>query len=384
MWSWWLIGTVPGFDSGVRKNVRYNLPVQFGTCPSTFNLEIIKMKKQILLTRDQFRESVFKRDMNTCVMCPAPAVDAHHIIERRLFDDGGYYISNGASLCERCHIEAEMTNISVEDLREKCNILDKVIPPHLYDDLIYDKWGNVVCPNGTRLKGELFDDESVQKILAKGHKLELFTDYIKYPRTYHLPFSLGATKDDRMVPNCNQFEGKRVIVTKKMDGENTTMYFDHIHARSLDDDSHESRDWVKNYWSSFQHEIPRGWRICGENLFAKHSILYKDLESYFYGFSIWNNKNICLSYDDRLEWFELLGIKHVPLLYDGIFDLKLIKNLWTPAHWDTEEGFVVSLAEEFHYKDFRKSVAKFVRNNHVTSERHWKRGNQLEKNILTR
>jgi 5-methylcytosine-specific restriction endonuclease McrA len=32
-----------------------------------------------LLTRDDFRESVFKRDGHKCVICKAPGVDAHHI-----------------------------------------------------------------------------------------------------------------------------------------------------------------------------------------------------------------------------------------------------------------------------------------------------------------
>lgn len=42
-----------------------------------------------LLTRDNFREAVFARDNNTCVFCSLPAKDAHHIIERRLWKDGG-------------------------------------------------------------------------------------------------------------------------------------------------------------------------------------------------------------------------------------------------------------------------------------------------------
>lgn len=54
---------------------------------------------RILLTRDDFREFVFKRDNHKCVVCGEPAVDAHHILERRLFHDSGYYLDNGASLC---------------------------------------------------------------------------------------------------------------------------------------------------------------------------------------------------------------------------------------------------------------------------------------------
>lgn len=77
------------------------------------------MKKNILLSRDVFRESTFERDKHKCVICGAKAQDAHHIIERRLWDDGGYYIDNGASLCGEHHIMAEQTTLSVEEIREK-------------------------------------------------------------------------------------------------------------------------------------------------------------------------------------------------------------------------------------------------------------------------
>jgi len=32
----------------------------------------------------------------------------------------------------------------------------------------------------------------------------------KYPRTHHLPWSLGATKDDKTLGSVRHFEGKRV------------------------------------------------------------------------------------------------------------------------------------------------------------------------------
>jgi hypothetical protein len=83
-----------------------------------------------------------------------------------------------------------------------------------------------------RLRGELFDDESVQKILSP--VLHLFLDYVKYPRTYHLPWSPGMTKDDRQIKSIDVFEGKDIVVTLKMDGENTNWYKDYCHARSLE------------------------------------------------------------------------------------------------------------------------------------------------------
>lgn len=333
-----------------------------------------------LLTRDKFRESVFDRDNYLCVICKSPGKDAHHIIERRLFDDGGYYLDNGATLCEDCHLKAEMTIISPQELRDIIGITTVRLPEHLYDDLEYDKWGNVVLSNGTRLKGELFNDQSVQKILSAGGVLSLFSDAIKYPRTYHVPWSQDNRKDDKYLSSMQHFEGKRVIITEKMDGENTTMYHDRIHARSINSDSHPSRGWVKGLHAKIGWEIPRGWRVCGENLYARHTVKYTQLDSYFMVFSVWDETNFSLSWDETIEWSTLLGLQTVPILYDGIYDENKIKSL---GEFDgkTKEGWVIRLAESFHYSAFRKSVAKYVSPNFVLPHGHWSRG-VWEKNEL--
>jgi hypothetical protein len=126
--------------------------------------------------------------------------------------------------------------------------------------------------------------------------------YVKYPRTPHLPWSPGKTNDDKLIESLVGFEGKNVTVTVKCDGENTTLYQNYLHARSLDYSSHPSRTWLKSFHANFAHNVPEGWRICGENLYAKHSIKYSNLESYFLVFSIWNEQNVCLSWDDTIEW----------------------------------------------------------------------------------
>ena len=41
-----------------------------------------------LLTRDEYREAVFARDKHRCVICDSPAVDVHHIVERKLWVEG--------------------------------------------------------------------------------------------------------------------------------------------------------------------------------------------------------------------------------------------------------------------------------------------------------
>ena len=193
---------------------------------------------------------------------------------------------------------------------------------------------------------------------------------VKYPRTPHLSFSPGFTKDDVILSN-HFFENMRVIVTEKLDGECTSFYKNSCHARSTDSKPHPSRTWIKNLWATIRHDIPEGFRICGENLYAKHSIFYEDLESFFYVFSIWNDSE-CLSWNDSKEFCQLLNLTHVPVLYEGLWDEELIRKLYKPVRENHfMEGFVVRNAEKFDYNDFGKNVAKFVRKGHVQTDEHW-------------
>ncbi len=160
---------------------------------------------------------------------------------------------------------------------------------------------------------------------------------IKYPRTFHFAFSQGVASDDKIIKSTSAFIGQRVIVSSKMDGENTNLYHDYIHARSLESANHISQEWVKNWHGSFKHEIPTNLRIAGENLYACHSIFYDDLPHYFLGFSVWDG-NTCLSWDDTIEWFNLLNITPVKVLYDGIYDEQLISNLYKSMNLEKQEA----------------------------------------------
>ena len=137
---------------------------------------------------------------------------------------------------------------------------------------------------------------------------------------------------------------------------------------------------MRNLAARVGYELPDGWRLCGENLWAKHSIEYNNLESYFYLFSIWDEKNNCLNWDQTLEWAKLLDIVCVPTIYDGIYNESKIKESFEPYRKD-HEGYVVRLAEQFHYSEFKYSLGKFVRSNHVQTSNHWK-FEKIEKNLL--
>ena len=223
------------------------------------------------------------------------------------------------------------------------------------------------------MPGPLFNTQTVQKILKKAEVLGLFRPWIKYPRTLHVPWSKSIQNDDRIMSSTEKWNGINVVVSEKMDGENTTMYRNYIHARSTDSSNHQSRSWVKSFWSSIKHEIPEGWRICGENCYAIHSIEYKELENYFLGFSIWNDKQECLSWNDTKEWFELLGITSVPVLYCGKYDEKKIQELWNANKNLHHEGYVIRPENLFSFMNFSQMVGKFVRPNHVQTDKHWTR-----------
>ena len=194
----------------------------------------------------------------------------------------------------------------------------------------------------------------------------------KYPRTYHVPWSLGITSDDKIISSMNTFKNKQVVVTEKLDGENTSLYQNFSHARSLNSKSHKSRNWLKQYHSTFQNDIPKDMRICGENVFAKHSIYYKNLSTYFYVFSIWINK-ICLSWNETLEWCNLLNLQTVSVLYSGLYDEVIVKSLYKPVkeNQDEMEGYVIRNVDSFEYSNFSNNVVKFVRKNHIQSNKHW-------------
>jgi hypothetical protein len=76
-----------------------------------------------LLTRTEFREGCLERDSYRCVICgETENLSVHHIIERRLWSDGGYYMENGATLCEEHHIKASNRTYTNSIFSPSCQI----------------------------------------------------------------------------------------------------------------------------------------------------------------------------------------------------------------------------------------------------------------------
>ncbi len=194
----------------------------------------------------------------------------------------------------------------------------------------------------------------------------------KYPRTYHLPFSLGVSSDDK-VGTTDFLIGKEVVVLEKLDGECTAIYPNgQYHARSEDGSGYPWQSpMISEVLSKLYHEsgcvLSDTQRMYGENMYAKHSIAYNDLSSWFYVFSLWEG-DTCLSWD---------SVKALPFetpreLYRGMYDEEKLKSIATEMDFNLMEGFVVRLTDSFHESDFSKAVLKFVRPGHVQTDTHWR------------
>lgn len=177
--------------------------------------------------------------------------------------------------------------------------------------------------------------------------------------------------DDKVIESLDAFVGREVVVTEKMDGENSSLYPNgHIHARSMDSVITHWRTWLKAWWNERCFKLHESLRVCGEDLYAYHSIKYDNLVTYFRGFSVWEGPR-CLDWDDTLLWFEELDVRPVRTIYRGIWDENLIRTFKSEAGM---EGYVVRRTDSFTMDDFKTHVAKYVRANHVQTDQRWDEG----------
>lgn len=325
-----------------------------------------------LLTRDRFRESVLKRDRYKCIICKEPAIDCHHILDRKLFSDGGYYLSNGASLCTEHHLEAERCELTVEEIRGAAGITEIILPEGFDKGIVYDKWGQEVN----------------EGIVSR-----------KYGRTYHFNFSPGTTSDDRishnywdMVCKINNF-----ILTEKLDGENNCLSEHGVYARShaATTESRWTQD-IRQRWEVMKYDLKGGIQIFLENLYAIHSIEYKKLDQHYFVFAVRENGR-CLGWEEVSWWAKQFDLPTVPVLEivqpGKLTEEQFKQKVLTFASCSSElishnhimdevgnivnnepctrEGIVGVNADEYLLRNFDKNCLKYVRAKHVKTDEHW-------------
>lgn len=201
----------------------------------------------------------------------------------------------------------------------------------------------------------------------------------KYNRTYHLPFSPGATSDDKISKDISNLIGIDIVITEKIDGENTGMTNDGVYARSHA--AFTTSSWSKEVRQihdlKVRGNLEEDVYLFGENMEGIHSIEYSNLKSYFYLFGVRDN-NIWVDWNSVEEYSYLLDLELVPVLFKGILnsekELKEIveKLVNEPSSLGGQrEGIVIRNAGLFHNDDFYKNVMKWVRANHVKTDEHW-------------
>lgn len=208
---------------------------------------------------------------------------------------------------------------------------------------------------------------------------------MKYPRTYHLPFSPGLTNDDKKLKDrwFEYYRGKEVVFTEKLDGSNTAM--DHYDVYERSHTAPTRHPWSRNLWDSsdglfwkIKQYIGPNETIYGENLYGVHSIEYNKLPCYWHMFAV-NDGDIWYSWNDVMEFANMLNVPYVPLLHHCTLhhedEIEEIINSLMESHsfyGDCgREGIVMRVVDSFPITDFSHFVCKYVRANHVQTDEHW-------------
>lgn len=209
-------------------------------------------------------------------------------------------------------------------------------------------------------------------------------DARKYPRTLHFPFSPGTQSDDRIALDVSALtSGGRIVITEKLDGENTC-----LNARGVFARSHGAP--TRNPWASYLAPLHarlqpqlRSLELFGESVYAVHSIRYGNLDAFFYLFAI-RDGDRWLGWEEVSEYAELIDVPTVPVLYEGPVSAPALRPLveglvsqpsrkspLPPLPPSPIEGVVARIASEFDDVDFSHSVFKWVRRGHVQTDQHW-------------
>ena len=196
-----------------------------------------------------------------------------------------------------------------------------------------------------------------------------------------MPESPGGTRDDRRLSSVDHFAGRRVIITEKLDGSNLCMTRDAVYARShAAAPGHPSFDAAKALHARVRDGISPGLSIFGEWCWAVHSIRYEGIPNPpFFVFGVRDDTTALWWAWNLVRDFipGILGLPVVPQVGPSFIESGLDPEWYVPlakcpsTFGGEREGLVFRVANAFYVRDFDRSVAKYVRANHVQTDEHW-------------
>ncbi len=202
----------------------------------------------------------------------------------------------------------------------------------------------------------------------------------KYPRSFHLPWSPGGTSDDKRLRDVSRLVGAEIVVTEKCDGSNLAYTRAHVFSRSHSGPpAHPSFAIAKATHAQLAHELPDDLSVFCEYCYAVHSIEYDALPGFSLVFGVRDDaRGHWWSWDEVTAQAEALALPTVPVLFRGIAKTErelraLTESLSAePSRFGgVREGVVVRRAEGFDDAAFPRSLGKWVRKDHVTTDEHW-------------
>lgn len=208
----------------------------------------------------------------------------------------------------------------------------------------------------------------------------------KYPSTPHTCFSLTVHQDDSYHPDESIFLDREVVITEKLDGGNTCLWHGQVYARSIAGPAGDGWFAMVKKWHAHKTNDPGldAFVFNGEDLYGIHSIQYDPIreDQTFRLFSVRQFRDDTLyrlSWDQTREWADLLEVPCVPVLFRGRFQHQDEIRDWfhSELHKPSSlggprEGFVLRTTEEFPDDQWWSNSCKFVRQNHVQTDQHWR------------
>ncbi len=153
----------------------------------------------------------------------------------------------------------------------------------------------------------------------------------KFPRTPHLEGSrLQPGDQDLTQVKFAEIAGRHIVVEEKIDGANCGISFDFDGNLRLQSRGHYLtggprekqfallKQWASEHQHALHDRLGSRYLMYGEWMFAKHTIFYNRLPSYFLEFDIFDtDTKTFLSTTRRRELLDALPVNTVPILHDG-------------------------------------------------------------------